>query len=173
MPVKIPVNPPAQEALTARYISHIYPLMKLAQIISSWLRALACLGVIVALMSFPSTASHAATGMHETVQITAQCDGAASPHHAMTGHAEMDHSNMAQVDMVDDAVAGECAPASQKNAKDHTADKCCNGICISAVLETTLQAGAKPEARDKYMLLHAQTRSIELGSFLRPPQYLI
>ena len=131
--------------------------MKVKNTISAWIKALTCLSFAIALVFSAPSASHAASGMHggqhaATVSSDHKVDSQA--HGAMTLH-----------DMR--VAATETADETQASSE------CCNGICISVAITDTDVFSVDQATNEEYLMLHAQTNSIDASGFLRPPQFLI
>lgn len=134
--------------------------MKAKNIICVWLKAFTCLSFALALVFSAPSASHAATGMH---------DG---------GHAAITTS----VDTVDSHARHEISSTthykvpvitSKSDDEKQSSGECCNGICISVALTEADTVFVEQSTVEVYLMLYAQTNSIESSGFLRPPQILI
>lgn len=122
--------------------------------INSLLRTLACLTIAMAIVLFPMSEAHAQTGAHPS-------------HHEMemSAQAEGDHCGI-------EATAPDHCHASTQSADTsdpHSSDQCCQGTCLSVVLQNHMQTAAEHVeiAHDA----QPQTRmvSIDTAGFLRPP----
>ncbi len=128
--------------------------------ISELLKTLACFAFAVALVLFPPSASHAATGMHGDHQSMS----------ASVNHAAKDHDHTAAPTHLSHDKHGHDAGTHDA---DHATDHCCNGICVIAVMHEDTHVFANQPASGRYLALDAQTTSVEPSDFLRPPQLLI
>ena len=128
--------------------------------ISACLKARAFLVLTCALVFLPPSVTHAASGMHSGKQV-------ASVHadHGVAKHAHGAASSNAKYD--------ENGPDPTTETEDHEAGQCCSGICVSGLLSEAGNEFVEHATRDKYLMLHGQTGSIEPSGFLRPPQHLI
>jgi hypothetical protein len=115
------------------------------------LRAIACIAFAMALVLFPPSASHAASGLHDD-------------HHAVSAHSDDPHSSH---------MHEQSGPVSNTADNDQTSGQCCSSVCLSVDLVGYGPVFVDQATSDKYLTLHAQTRSIEPSGFLRPPQHLI
>ena len=118
---------------------------------SDVLKAIACIALAMALVFFPPSASHAASGMH-------------GDHHAVSAHADDAHSSH---------MHEKSAPVLNVADTDQSAGQCCSGICLSVDLVGYGSVFVDQATSDKHLSPHTQTRSIEPSGFLRPPQHLI
>lgn len=134
--------------------------MDMKNILSSWLKAIACFAFALALMFFPPSASHAASTMH---------DG----HHAVSVSAEHSPAMHAQGEQASLADHGQCGTPSVEAEDEQAAGKCCNGICLSVYLPETAVTLAEQPSTSKHLMPSEQTRSVAAPGFLRPPQILI
>lgn len=128
--------------------------------ISAWLKALASLAFVLALVLSPPSASHAASGMH-------------GDHHAAP--VSSDHSDANHVHDGASSISNQEQHASISNmgADDLSSGQYCNDICLSAVLNDSGHNFVVQVSGGKYQPLHAQAASVEPSGFLRPPQFLI
>lgn len=134
--------------------------MVLKNIFYSWLKMTACFAFAFALVFFPPSASHAASGMH-------------GDQHAVSAnevHETPEHKHGEQSSTVEYA---KCGSVSNSPDEDHAAGKCCSGICLSVVLSENAVALVERPTAGRYLMLDAQTRSVVASGFLRPPQFLI
>ena len=134
--------------------------MKAKNIISLWLKTIASIALVFALVLSPPSASHAATGTHDGHHIV----DAVSSHDA-SGHK---HDVLSLIS--EHQADGEALLA---DAKDQTSSQCCNDICMSAVLCESRPDLLMHSATGKYLMLRTQRTSIKQSGFLRPPQFLI
>jgi hypothetical protein len=134
--------------------------MKAKNIISIVLNATACIAFALALVFFPPSASHAASGMHDDHQtVSIEVD-----------HGDMDHTHD---DASSIAMLDKSEPVSKTDSSDQTSSNCCNGVCLSFALAENGPVIVEQVASNLRLTLHAQTKSVEPSGFLRPPQYLI
>ena len=134
--------------------------MKAKNIISIWLKTIASIALVLALVLSPPSASHAesgAYGNHHTAKAVSSL-----------GDSRHKHDVLSQVS--EHHVDSEAFLA---DAKDQTSSQCCNDICMSAVLCDNVPDLIVHSATGKYLILRTQTASIEQSGFLRPPQFLI
>ncbi|PVA09016.1 hypothetical protein DC366_15760 [Pelagivirga sediminicola] len=134
--------------------------MKPKKTIAACLKALSYLAIICALMFLPSSATHAASGIHGDHHAASVSSDQAVPKHAHEAASS-------------ESMHGASGSASQADQKDQASGQCCNGLCVSVVLDDTDIPFVKQATRDKYLMVLAQPDSIEPTGFLRPPLYLI
>ena len=134
--------------------------MAFERTISFWLNAVACLAFAAALVLFPPSASHAASGMHDG-HYAAVMDDVADINAQDALH---DHSTM------DRAAVYNHSDKSPSSAPDDSAGNCCNGMCLSIVLMDHAHPQDDAVTAGTYKIGHAQARSLEAQGFLRPPQ---
>ncbi len=140
--------------------------MKLKNTISTWLNVFACVAFAFALVIFPPSAAHAASGMHSDNHVVSS-----SVDHDMTGHDDMmGHENVKIASL---SSSGQCSSVSTTSDKEASSSQCCSGICLSAVLTVDATVFVEQALSGKYLSRNAQTFSTDPSSFLRPPQYLI
>lgn len=128
---------------------------------SNRFKSLACVVFVCALVLSPPTASHAASGMH-------------GDHHAISGNVDLDvegHDHGANSSA--HKHHEEHSSVSHKSGDDQKPDQCCNEICISAVLNVSGYGFAIHVKGARYLMLHAQSASVEPLGNLRPPKFLI
>jgi hypothetical protein len=125
--------------------------MELKNTISIWLKTLACLAFVCAVVLSPQSSSHANSGMH-------------GDHHSASVSAEYGD---------DSHVQDAHSSISDLSADDQTSGQCCSDICLSAVLSECEHNFVVQSAGGGYVRLHAQAASLEPSGFLRPPQFLI
>lgn len=128
---------------------------------SNWFKPLAYLALVFALVLSSLTASHAASGMH-------------GDQHSLSGNVDLDvegHDHIANSST--HKHHEDHSSVSHKSGDAQKSDQCCNEICMSAVLDVSGHHLEIHIASGKYVMLHAQTTSIEPSGFLRPPQFLI
>ncbi len=134
--------------------------MKPNNIISTWLKTLACLAFAFALVLSPPTASHAASGMqgdqHAVSVSSDNCD-VSYVHDAGSSNSKYEKN----------------ATISDMGAKDQKSGPCGSDICLSAVLNQSGHNFVVQVTSSEYLMLHAQPASAEPSGFLRPPQFLI
>ncbi len=135
-------------------------VMSVKNIISLWLKTLASIALVFALVLSPPAASHAASGTHSDHHSV----GAVSPN-GDSGHKHDVLSKVSEIHADGDA--------SLTDAKDQTSIQCCNDICMSVVLCESRLDLIMHSATGKYPMLRTQTASVEQSGFLRPPQFLI
>ena len=153
-------RPVCVQGLTIGPMSSISPAMYGNRTISTLLKALWCFAFALMLVMSPLTASHAASGMHGDHHTLA----------AQTDHQEDKNAHGSMLPTSPQDVSGsEVLSADQ----DATSENCCNGICISVVLDEAADVFVVRTKSGRYLTLHAQTTSIEPSGFLRPPQFLI
>ena len=134
--------------------------MALKDIFYSWVKAIACIAFAFALVFFPPSASHAATGMHgDDYAISAHGD------HKATAHSHGEQSSTVG--------HAKCGSVSNITDEDHAAGQCCSGICLSVVLIESIVAVIDRTTASRYLMPDTQTRSVVSSGFLRPPQFLI
>ncbi|MEH6648015.1 hypothetical protein [Sulfitobacter sp.] len=134
--------------------------MVLKNIFYSWLKVIPCFAFALALVLFPPSASHAASGMHgDHRAVTANAD------HEAAGHKHGEQSSTVEY--------SKYGSVSNNSDEDHTGGKCCSGICLSVVLTDNAVALADRPTASRYLMPDAQTRSVVVSGFLRPPQFLI
>ena len=121
------------------------------------LNAMFYLAIAIALVFSPPSSAHAASGMHEN-------------HHAMTVSADIEKDMHSHKSAVGTSLH-DCGAVSGDSQNE--TGKCCSGICFSVVLENHSTALTKQAIGGRYVVLDAQTKSIEPSGFLRPPQRLI
>ena len=134
--------------------------MKAKNIISIWLKTIASIALVLALVLSPPSASHVesgAYGNHHTVEIVSSHGDSRHKHDALSQVSEHHLDSGALL----------------ADAKDQTSSQCCNDICMSAVLCESGPGLIVHSATGKYLILSTQTASIEHSGFLRPPQCLI
>ena len=134
--------------------------MTMMETIAALPKVLVCLFFAVALVLFPASASHAASGMHGSHQV--ESNGADNVDVGHSHGAASSHSTHGKTDAV-----------SNTGDADQSSDHCCSGICVSEALGDTDIAFVKHPRIGKYVMHRAQTVSIEPSGFLRPPQNLI
>jgi hypothetical protein len=134
--------------------------MILRSTISSWIKAIALTAFAFALVFFPPSASHAASGMHADHHVVAVASD-----HGVIGH---DHGDMAPID----AHTKHGAPTTDDKG-DASTGNCCNGICLSVVLLENTVTQRDVTVIGTYRIPNAQARSLVAHGFLRPPQFLI
>jgi hypothetical protein len=134
--------------------------MKLKNTISTWLNVFACVAFAFALVIFPASAAHAASGMHRD-------------HHVVSSSAEHDMMGHEVVEIVTVPTSGQCSTVSTTWDKEASSTQCCSGICLSVVLTEDVTFFVEQALSGKYLTRNAQTSSTDPSSFLRPPRYLI
>lgn len=134
--------------------------MILKNAISEALKVLACLGLSLALVFFPPSASHAASDVHGDHLAASE-----NPDHGDAGHAYGAGSS--------NSMHGKCGSVSQTDDAEQASGQCCSGICLSVVLSEIGSVFVDQITSDKYLTLHARKNSTEPSGFLRPPQHLI
>jgi hypothetical protein len=134
--------------------------MILRNTISSWIKAIALTAFAFALVFFPPSASHAASGMHGDLHVVA-----AGSDQSISGH---DHGEMPSIDV--HAKHGGPTTDAKDDASTGT---CCNGICLSVVLLENTVTQRDVTVIGTYRIPDAQARSLVAHGFLRPPQFLI
>ena len=130
--------------------------MKVKNTISALVRALACLTFAVALVLSAPSVSHAESGPH-----------------ALNGNAEyeaVEHSDGVRAEVTEHEIA---VTASKTADEEQSSSECCSGFCFSAAFSDADAFAVDRAASKRYLMLHAQTNSIESSGFLRPPQFLI
>ena len=157
----------APDGLTEPFKMPICFSMETRSTILGWLNACVCVAFAFALVLLPPSAAHAFSVLH---------DG----HHVGSDSFEQDipgyeTDNSASMNMVDGSDSGTAAEKSDEIVlnTNGTSGQCCSDICFSAVLDENGPVIAKQVKSGKYRMLHAQTTSVDLAGFLRPPQYLI
>lgn len=134
--------------------------MELRNTISVWLNVLACFAFAFALVFFPPSASHAASGMH-------------GDHHSVSvgsSHGAGDHVHAEQTS---GAAQVKYDSISMDSDEDQTSGQCCSGICLAVVLIENGPVPVNLPTTGRYLMPDAQTRSVVASGFLRPPQFLI
>lgn len=127
---------------------------------STFLKAFVCILFALAVVLFPPSASHAATAMDGAHHVGS--DRAVEIDMGQTGGAVSSHAAHLKTDADSDA-----------DDDNLSSSHCCSGVCVSdALADTTADFVAHPTL-GKYRTLHAQTASVEVSGFLRPPQILI
>jgi hypothetical protein len=134
--------------------------MILKNIILAWLNVVACVAVALALVIFPPSASHAASGLHNDHHAASN-----SIDHVSTGHKK--------VEVAPPSATGMCVTISETSDNEASSSQCCSGICLSVVLTENGTAFVEQALSGRYLTRHTQTASTDPTSFLRPPQYLI
>lgn len=134
--------------------------MKAKNIMSAWLKVLTCLSFALALVFSAPSASHAASGMHGGEHAETR-----SSDHKVDSQA---HGAMPAMTLHDMPVA-----ATETADETQASSECCNGICISVAITDTDVFSVDQATKEEYLMLHAQTNSIDSSGFLRPPQFLI
>ena len=134
--------------------------MNLKNTISVLIKAIACLSFAIALVFSAPSASHAASAMHG-----GEYSATESSDHKVDSQT---HSAMPAMTHDDVPVA-----AHETDDKTQASGECCNGICISAAITVTDAFSVEQATNEEYLMLHAQTNSIDSLGFLRPPQFLI
>lgn len=134
--------------------------MKLKNIFYSWLKTTACFAFAFALVFFPPSASHAASGMH-------------GGHHAVSANADHEAKGHKHDEQSSTVEYAKCGSVSNNSEEDHSAGQCCSGICLSVVLTENAVALVDHPTAGRYLMPDAQSRSVVGSGFLRPPQLLI
>ena len=132
---------------------------KIENIFASGLKAFACFAIVFSLV-LSSSSSHAASGAHGDHYAPASNDS----------HQHMDHSHSEM------ALASEQAESDLSVAladETQTSGSCCNGICVTAVLDEAFQVVLRRAQSARFQISHAHAASFETFGFLRPPQILI
>jgi hypothetical protein len=136
------------------------PHMYMNRSISALLQALACFVFALALVFSPPSASHAASSMPgENFSLDSQTD------------SQEDATAYGAISFA--LTHAECGSVSKSADGDDAAGQCCSGTCFSVMLDNTVGIFVEQMTSDKYLVLYAQTNSIEQSGFLRPPQFLI
>jgi hypothetical protein len=126
--------------------------------ISALVKSFAIVAVALAVVFSPPSAAHAASGMHANQHSAAA--------HAVV-QSEIHTHDMSQ------AVAAGVAVGSKAAASDDASGNCCSGVCFSVVLNNTHPDSKQTASTGRYIVLDAQTASVEPSGVLRPPQFLI
>lgn len=127
---------------------------------TAWLKALMCLCFVFALVFYPPSASHAASGIHGDHNVIA-----ASPVHSDDSHS---HGTTALASLHE-----TCGSASTAVDGDQSSTQCCSGICLSIAIIETDSGSSGNVTSGSYHTLQAQATSNKPAGFLRPPQFLI
>lgn len=134
--------------------------MVLKNILYSVVKAIACFAVAFALVFFPPSASHAASGMHGDHHAVS-----ANEVHETAGHKHGEQSSTGEY--------AKCGSVSNSTDEDRAGGQCCSEICLSVVLSENAVALIDRPTASRYLMPDAQTRSVVASGFLRPPQSLI
>lgn len=134
--------------------------MKLKNTISVWIKAFTCLSFALALVFSAPSASHAASGMHGVEH---------------SGTESSDHKVDSQTHSAMPAMSHDYVPvvAPETGDESQTSSECCSGICISVAITDSDVFSVGQATNEEFLMLHAQTNSIDSSGFLRPPQFLI
>jgi hypothetical protein len=127
---------------------------------SAYLKAVSYLVIVCALLFLPTSATHAASGMHGDHHVAS----------VSSDQVDMGHAHGADSS---GSMHGKSSSASKDGEQDRASGQCCNGICVSVVLEEVDGVFVERTASRRYLVLHMQTASLEESGFLRPPQFLI
>ncbi|WP_407474689.1 hypothetical protein [Sulfitobacter sp. PM12] len=134
--------------------------------ISSWIKAFTCIAFALALVLSPSSAAHAASGMHDGHHAkSVDVVGAVEPHNT-GGDAHHAHTKPEGVSDIGIAVPDSAV-------KEIQSDDCCSGICISVVFLEDTKVRAVSVGTREYVMLGGQNHSAVTTGFLRPPRSLI
>lgn len=131
--------------------------MKQKNAISELIKVLSCLVVAFALVFFPPTSAHAATGVHG-------------------GHFSTEQGGAAAVQAVHFHIAasqGDFSSKASTSKSDTSALQCCAGMCLADIL---IEGFASPQAGASVIDLavpHALLIAADTSGFLRPPKHLI
>lgn len=121
-------------------------------------RVMFCLVFAMSLILLPPAVSHASSGMHDAhtaaVAVTPDVERAHDMPAAHSSHLTM-------------ALSG---PGSDEANAD---EPCCNGICVSVFLDHSNTVFFEHVTSGKYVMLQAQTFSVQSANLLRPPRTLI
>jgi len=152
--------PPPSNGLTGVLFTLKMQCMKSKKTIVACLKALSHLVIVCALLFLPTSATHAASGMHGDHHVAS----------VSSDQIDMGHAHAADSS---DSMHGKSNSASKDGEQDQASGKCCNGICFSVVLDEADGVFVERTATGRYLVLHMQTASLEASGFLRPPQSLI
>lgn len=129
--------------------------MYLHRAMSECFKSLAIVVFVLALVFYPPSAAHAASGMHDN-------------QHKLVAHTEVQSDT--HVHGMSHGAASSLDGASTTSESDDSSGNCCSGVCFSVVLDSTHRDFARSASTGGYIVLDAQTDSVEPSGFLRPPQ---
>lgn len=86
-----------------------------------------------------------------------------------------DHKVDSQTHSAMPAMTHSAMPVTAPETGDETqaSSECCSGICISVAITDAEAFSVDQATNEQYLMLHAQTNSIDSSGLLRPPQFLI
>ena len=122
---------------------------------SELFKSLAIVVFALALVFYPPSAAHAASGLHDN-------------QHKLAVHSEVQSDT--HVHGISHGTAPSLDGASTTSESDDSSGNCCSGVCFSVVLDSTHRDFTRSASTGRYVVLDAQTDSVETSGFLRPPQ---
>ena len=94
-------------------------------------------------------------------------------HHGAAMSPDQDTNLHAHADQSHAKTLVKCGSISNGSDAHKDAGQCCSGICLSVVLIENTMIPDDSATIGRYLMPNAQTRSVVVAGFLRPPQFLI